>query len=327
MISFSIVIPVYKTEEYLNCCIESVITQSYNNFEIILVDDGSPDNCGKICDEWNQKDNRIKVVHRQNGGLSVARNTGIRYATGDFIMFLDSDDYWKDCRVLEKIADRLAKTDVDVLSFNYQKNFNSKLEKPYFPPEASDSTEAESFAQMMENCRYVTGACNKVIRRTLITDNSLYFREGITSEDIDWSLRVALCCDRFAFLSECVFIYRQRSSSISHSMSPKKVYCLCDNVRECVRLIEKCGNDKAEPAKAFTAYQYGTLLYNAANLLSSQRRGMLMAEIKDMKWLLNCYDNRKIVLLRKSVRLFGLACTFKLLKLRQWISDKKGKGV
>ena len=89
----SIVIPVYKVEKYLEKCVESVINQTYKNLEILLVNDGSPDNCPKICDEYAQKDNRIKVIHKENGGLSDARNAGIDVATGKYITFIDSDDY------------------------------------------------------------------------------------------------------------------------------------------------------------------------------------------------------------------------------------------
>ena len=91
----SIVAPVYKVEPYLSQCIESVINQSYGNWELILVDDGSPDHCGSICDEWAAKDTRIKVIHQQNGGLSAARNTGIEASVGHYLFFLDSDDYIK----------------------------------------------------------------------------------------------------------------------------------------------------------------------------------------------------------------------------------------
>ena len=89
----SVVLPIYNVEKYLNRCIKSVINQSYKNLEIILVDDGSPDNCPTLCDEWAKKDNRIKVIHKKNAGVSSARNTGITKSTGDYICFVDGDDY------------------------------------------------------------------------------------------------------------------------------------------------------------------------------------------------------------------------------------------
>ena len=89
----SIIVPVYKVEKYLNRCIDSILNQTYINLEIILVDDGSPDNCGKICEEYAQKDNRVIVIHKENGGLSDARNKGLNIARGEFVSFIDSDDF------------------------------------------------------------------------------------------------------------------------------------------------------------------------------------------------------------------------------------------
>ena len=89
----SVIVPVYKAESYLDRCVESIVNQTYKNLEIILVDDGSPDNSPKMCDDWAKKDERIKVIHKKNGGVSSARNAGINEATGEFVQFVDSDDY------------------------------------------------------------------------------------------------------------------------------------------------------------------------------------------------------------------------------------------
>ena len=327
MIKFSIVIPVYKTKEYLDQCVESVIAQSYENFEIILVDDGSPDCCGQMCDAWAEKDARIKVIHQENGGLSAARNTGIRHATGNYVMFLDSDDWWADGNVLAAVVGNLEKTDADVLSFNYRKSYDGVLTAPYFSEGLPSSETEETLGQMLRNDRWVNGACNKAIRRSLLTEHSLYFRTGITSEDIDWTLRLALHGQRFAFENTCVFVYRQIAASISHSVSLTKIECLCDNVRECVRLLKEAEPEKAEVLKSFVAYQYGTLLHNVANLPASQRSEKLMDGVKEMKWLLSCSDNKKVRLLKRSMRLSGLSGTFFMLRCRQKIIKLIGKGV
>ena len=100
-IKVSVVVPVYNVEKYLDRCINSIINQTYHNLEIILVDDGSPDNCPQMCDEWAQKDERIRVVHKKNAGLGIARNTGIDHATGDYICFFDSDDYVEQNIIIE----------------------------------------------------------------------------------------------------------------------------------------------------------------------------------------------------------------------------------
>lgn len=326
---FSIVIPVYKTKEYLDHCVESVISQTFRDFEIILVDDGSPDCCGAMCDAWAAKDSRIVVVHQENGGLSAARNAGIRRATGEYIMFLDSDDWWADPCVLEDIALRLDKTNADVLSFNYRKVYLNLIDRPYFAKQMGmpDSISADnSLEYMVLNDLWISCAWNKAIRREIMSEHSLEFVLGVTSEDVDWCMRLAVTADRFDYINNVVVMYRQHASSISHSLSPKKVECLCSNVQACVQLLEEAKPEKAELLKPFVAYQYGMLLHNVANLPASQRSRTLMAGVKEMKWLLNCSDNSKVRLLRLSSQ-FGLPVTFAMLRLRQKLLEHSGKGV
>ena len=327
MSKFSVVIPVYNTEAYLDHCVESVVAQTFDDLEIILVDDGSPDGAPAKCDAWVEKDSRTRVVHQQNGGLSAARNTGIRSASGEYVLFLDSDDWWETPAVLEALARQLERTPVDVLSFNYRKSYDGNLEPLYFAEDIPCSEETETIAQMMSRDLWVTGACNKAIRRTLLTENDLYFREGITSEDIDWTLRLALAGESFAFANVCVFVYRKIATSISHSPSPRKIECLCDNVRRCVELLRSAPVEKAEVLKPFVAYQYGTLLHNVANLPKNGRSEKLMAAVKEMKWLLGCSQNSKVRLLRICNGCFGLSGMLAMLRLRQTLLEKSGKGV
>ena len=114
----SIIIPIYNVEKYLHCCINSVIRQTYKNLEIILIDDGSPDNCGKICDEYAKKDNRIKVIHKENGGLSSARNAGLDIAKGEYISFVDSDDYVAE-NFIEKLYKLCKENDADIAECDF----------------------------------------------------------------------------------------------------------------------------------------------------------------------------------------------------------------
>lgn len=128
----SIIVPIYKVEIYLRKCVDSIVNQTYKNIEILLIDDGSPDNCGIICDEYAKKDERIKVIHKKNGGLSDARNYGIEASSGDYIMFVDSDDYIsKDmCEILLKKA---LENNADIVSCNFKEiyidNFEEEINK------------------------------------------------------------------------------------------------------------------------------------------------------------------------------------------------------
>lgn len=117
MKKLSVIVPIYNVEKFLRRCIDSIINQSYSNLEIILVDDGSPDNCGKICDEYAALDNRIKVIHQANGGLSAARNIGIDSATGEYVAFIDSDDYIAS-NMYDEMISLMETNDLDIISCN-----------------------------------------------------------------------------------------------------------------------------------------------------------------------------------------------------------------
>lgn len=114
----SVILPIYNVEKYLNRCVKSIVNQSYKNLEIILVDDGSPDNCPTLCEDWAKRDSRIKVVHKENAGLGYARNTGIENATGDYICFFDSDDYIA-LDAIEKAYSLAAKEKSDIVVFGF----------------------------------------------------------------------------------------------------------------------------------------------------------------------------------------------------------------
>ena len=126
----SVIVPVYKVEKYLNRCVNSIINQIYKNLEIILIDDGSPDKCPYICDEWSKRDSRIKVLHKQNGGLSDARNAGLKIATGEFIGFVDSDD-WIAPEMYERLLTAIIKDQSDIAECNvkmvWKNNLQSKM--------------------------------------------------------------------------------------------------------------------------------------------------------------------------------------------------------
>ena len=120
----SVIIPVYNVEKYLHQCIDSVLRQTYNDYEVILVDDGTPDNSGKICDEYAKKDIRITVIHKTNGGISSARNAGLDIATGDYIMFVDSDDYLCDDNCFQKLFNKINENKYDfVIIIERKKEF------------------------------------------------------------------------------------------------------------------------------------------------------------------------------------------------------------
>jgi glycosyltransferase involved in cell wall biosynthesis len=294
--------------------VDSVLRQVDCDLERILVDDGSPDRCGVMCDHWGARDDRIRVIHQQNGGLSAARNTGIRHATGDYLIFLDSDDWWENNSVLTSLAAQLNQLQVDVLTFNYRKSYGDTLTPTYFDQRIPSDQSARSIAELVRNHLWVCSSWNKVVRRSLFDQGGLFFREGIVSEDIDWSVRLALQADTFAFVNICVLVYRQRPMSITQSISLKSVEMLCGNIKYSAALLKEAGRTAEDSLNSYLAYQYATLVYNVAGLSKADRKNF-MEDLRAMQYLLDCSDHAKVRLIARCRRFLGLGATIALLKV------------
>ena len=182
----TIVIPVYKVENYLDRCVESVVKQAYKNLEIILVDDGSPDNCPQICDEWAKKDERIKVIHKENGGLSDARNIGIQNATGEFLLFVDSDDYVDEN--LSSILENLGTGDVKIIN-SYFLHVGDRC-KISSISNLSGNVSINEFISKIDVNSKINSACMKICKVDFIKSNQLYFEKGIIYEDMVWTMKL-----------------------------------------------------------------------------------------------------------------------------------------
>ena len=170
---FSIIVPVYKTEQYLEKCIQSILEQNYNNFELILVDDGSPDRCPQICDAYQKRDDRIKVFHKTNGGVSSARNLGLKVATGKYIWFVDSDDYIEKFS-LQQLYENQKEQLADMYIFN-----NGSIH------ELSSADINDFFKKYYFTYVVGFGPWNKIYKREIIMSNSLCFdTEETIGEDL-----------------------------------------------------------------------------------------------------------------------------------------------
>lgn len=223
----SFIIPVYKVESYLRKCVDSLLMQDYDDYEIILVDDGSPDGCPQICDEYASRLSplapRLRVIHQPNAGLSAARNSGIAIAQGEYICFVDSDDYWEP-NVLGTLMAQIERDNLDVLRFNYQ-NINEsgnifhpfKSEKP-FSDYSSDVVDGEVF--LNERLGYACYAWAFILRKDLL--NGCLFKPGIYFEDTDWTPRMLLKAKRVASTDKIVYNYLWREGSITLPDTPAK---------------------------------------------------------------------------------------------------------
>lgn len=310
---FSIIVPVYKVEEYLDQCITSVLDQTYGDFELILVDDGSPDNSGKICDDYAEKDNRIIVIHQKNGGLSAARNSGIKRTQGRYILFLDSDDYWLHKDFLENLNLRLSKILSDVICFNYRKSYCHKVDEPYFKI-PSKSTNEDGIEFLSKNQIWIACAWNKAIKSELFLQYDLFFVKGIIAEDVDWCARLATYADSFDYINIDAVAYRQRAGSITHTSSPKNVACLEKNVTESEKVIESADANKKTFLFAYLSYQVAVLLFNVLSLERIMQKEYRERMKKHMSYLK--YSNtRKTVLIYRCYQILGYELTIKLLSI------------
>ncbi len=318
MPEFSIIIPVYNVENYLDECVDSVIRQLYTNFEIVLVDDGSTDKSGDICDAWTLKDSRVHVVHRSNGGLSAARNTGIDAAKGKYLLFLDSDDYWVSDTFLEQVSERIVLTGPDVLIANYCKVTDGIMSKPYFEKQQNMPLQLEkekSLKYVTENGLWVATACNKIIRSRLFENGKLRFVEGIISEDVDWCLRLALQADQFDYCNLMMFAYRQRGNSLSHAMTLRKIQHQFDNIERCLSLIKDANEEKQKLLQPYIAYQSGMLYFNIALLPQKNDRKSACAQAKAFAPLLKGTADKRLLFVYYTIKILGIRCTVGLLRL------------
>lgn len=211
----SVIVPIYKVEQYIRRCINSIISQTYRNLEIILVDDGSPDNCGKICDEYAEKDNRIIVIHKQNGGLGRARNTGIEIFKGQYVMFVDADDYLSlDC--VEVLYTRITEDNCEIAVGNYIKIFDNDVTKAGFCrcPEGRVMSRADVLSSYKPHLIYVT-AWGKLYRHDIIKNIS--YPTLRCGEDTWVFGDIIKQCNRISFVNRTLYFYYQRLDSIVHS--------------------------------------------------------------------------------------------------------------
>lgn len=214
----SVIVPIYNVASYLPDCLSSIVNQSYDNLEIILVDDGSQDMSASICDTWAAADSRIRVLHQQNAGVSCARNAGLNICTGDLISFVDADD-WLDLQMFEKLEQCLNENDADAAMCGFvDYPHGLPVEKGLFPVPVCDFT--GTVYQIMRRNGYFTSPWAKLFRRELVFrggravqyDPTLFF-----GEDEVWLLEVLRECKRTAFLPEALYYYRRRDDSITRS--------------------------------------------------------------------------------------------------------------
>ena len=223
----SVIIPVYNVEKYLKKCIDSIINQTYYNLEIIIVDDGSPDNCPTIIDEYAKLDKRVKAIHKQNGGVSSARNLGLKYATGDYIIFIDSDDYLA-INMIEKLYKAMINNNADMSVcqiLRMQENSNGEMvflndiKEPY--KEKIYSTN-EMIKGILLDASIGNFVCNKLLKKELI--EGITFPEGKVYEDVATTYKLVHKAKKIVCINDKLYYYLiGRIGATTSSFSEKKI--------------------------------------------------------------------------------------------------------
>lgn len=207
----SIIVPIYKVEEYLHRCVDSLLGQTYGDFELILVDDGSPDGCGSICDAYAAADSRVRVIHKPNGGLSDARNAGMDIAAGEYIAFVDSDD-WVAPEYLERLLEGLTGSGADICDCSILRTDSSESIVPSEKAAPTVYTTEAALTELIRDGEFHQHVWNKLYRRTVIGD--IRFPKGKLNEDEFWTYQVFSNASRIAKLPEVLYYYFQRPGSI-----------------------------------------------------------------------------------------------------------------
>lgn len=261
MIKLSFIVPVYNVAPYLRKCVDSLLAQDYDDYEIILVDDGSTDNSPQICDEYAEKGSPLRVIHQANAGLSAARNAGIKAAKGEYICFVDSDDYWEP-NVLGSLMAQVERDDLDVLRFKYR-NVNERYE--VFNPNKSDPYRNDDYSGEVTdgvtflNTRFGT-ACYAVmfiLRRDLIVstpytihhtpeNGDCLFTPGIYFEDTDWTPRMLIRAKRVASTDTIVYNYLVRQGSITKAVEQSKKQKVLDDKMRLIGEMQRQARDLQE---------------------------------------------------------------------------------
>lgn len=258
----SIIIPVYKTEATLNECVDSVLREAPAECEVILVDDGSPDKCPWICDEYAKSDNRIKVIHQQNKGLSGARNAGLREAQGDFIFFLDSDDY-----LTERYFSKLTVQTADLVISNYCAFYSDKTPDIYGKFESHLYSDMQDFLNNFHQYfpTVFNFAWGKIYRADIIRNNHLWFREDVSMvEDVLFNMAYYRCCNSVYVCTDSVVRYRQTVNTLSKRYNEN----LFAWYKESYLKIEKLLTDFNVFTEENKKHYYGQFLGNVGECLA-----------------------------------------------------------
>lgn len=313
----SIIIPIYNVEKYLRQCIDSILQQQIKDMELILVDDGSPDKCPEICDEYAQRFPFVKVIHKKNGGLSDARNQGLKAASGQFVIFMDSDDWWNPYVSVQKMLEHISRSNSEMLlftSYDYIEGdgFFQRNEHQNFRNIDVSSVKAY-YQSLLNNGNLEVSANTKILKRQFLIDNHLFFTPNLLSEDNEWMMRVLRVAKKVDKLEEPLYICRLgRADSITNTIKKKNITDLLSIVKWSVDYYADHDNEVKEQELCFASYLWFCAL-GLANRLDKNELKEVKPLFKETSSVCSYSNSKKTKLCNTVYRIFGFDVTIKIL--------------
>lgn len=311
--------PAYNVEEYVDKAIKSVLCQTYPYFELIIIDDGSTDNSFQICKIYKESDDRIILVHQENHGLSSARNLGLKIASGEYILFIDSDDLWFDQNVLDNIDKNILENRSELVVFSFAKAY---LDKKLIYCNVSDwdcqlNRDPDSLIEFMIRVNiYKACAWNKCIKKEIVDTYRMMFPEGYVNEDIVWCGDLLRYCQKISYINDICYVYRQgRKGSITSSKNEKNI---SDRVKLICKGVEKIPEEekRRDAVLSYYAYEYCVSL----GLMYFIKNRKTKKQIQTLKKLLANNMNKKVRIVHDISNILGfnmvrlLLCIFVKVK-------------
>lgn len=291
----SVIVPVYNAERYLVQCIKSIAGQSYQNIELLLIDNASTDSSPLICDQHAQRDNRIKVIHlKENVMASGARNTGVQAAAGEWVMFVDSDDFLDEKYGLDELVSysRTINYEFDFLIFNYKRYFQNDdtlVNRPDFSADLiKEENKIEKVALLLKNSFIPAPSWGKLIKLQFLRTKGIEFVTGTNAEDIPWFLNLLEYCENFALTNIRLLVYRKQVTGAGTFGFNKRRYddllhIVTNESRRIASYSEQ--NPLKKILLSFLAYEYVILLATSANFRGKEF-GLHLNELSSLKWLM-----------------------------------------
>lgn len=312
---FSVIVPIYNVEKYLRECVDSILSQTFEDFELILVNDGSKDSSGAICDEYAEKDSRVKVIHKENGGQSTARNMGVKESSGQYAIFIDSDDFFCDNNFFEDVKNKI-KENTDIVVFRYCKYYeDGKTDDCGINLSNVDSSNKITILrELVRRDAFFCSCWSKCTRMSILKDNKIEFDISLSCEDMDWYYNVVSKAENFEIIDKPYVYYRQRENSVTSSFKKKSITDYLYTIKKWSNEFESI-EDEIEKAVMLSSL---AKLY--CNLIISYSRHTKELEdckkdIFSFKWLLNYDLNPRTKIISKFAKFLGLSVTCTLLKI------------